>query len=183
VNVVLIGYRGTGKSTIGKLLASRLGFRYIGLDDEIVRRAGRTIPEIVAADGWDGFRDVESRTVEEVSTLDRCVLDTGGGVVLRDENVARLKRNGVVFLLVSEIPDIVARIGSDTQRPSLTGAKTFTEEVEDVLRERQPKYRAAARHVVDTSRLSPVEAADVIEDLFRRHPPLSPLGEGGQEEG
>jgi len=168
VNVVLIGYRGTGKSTVGRLLARRLEFDYLGLDDEIVKRAGRTIPEIVEAEGWDSFRDLEAEVVRESSARDRCVLDTGGGVVLREENTRRLARGGVVFLLVSEIADIVARIQGDTQRPSLTGARSFTEEVEEVLREREPKYQAAAQHVVDTSRLSPEQAVDVIEKHFQQ---------------
>jgi shikimate kinase len=168
LNLVLIGYRGTGKSTLGKLLAQRLGYRYVGLDDEIVRVAGRTIPEIVEADGWQAFRDLEAEVVRTTCALDRCVFDTGGGVVLRDENVHYLKRNAVVFLLVSEIGDIVARIEGGTGRPALTGNKSFTEEVEEVLRERQPKYQAAAQHVIDTSRLPPAEAVALIEDLFRR---------------
>lgn len=168
MNVVLIGYRGTGKSTLARLLARRLDFEYLGLDDEIVRRAGKTIPEIVEAEGWDAFRDLESEVVRESSARDRCVLDTGGGVVLRDENLRHLERGGVVFLLVSEIADIVKRIQGDTQRPSLTGARSFTEEVEEVLRERQPKYRAAAQHVVDTSRLTPEEAVAAIEEQFRK---------------
>jgi shikimate kinase len=168
VNLVLIGYRGTGKSTLGELLALRLGFRYVGLDDEIVRRVGRSIPEIVEADGWDAFRDLEAEVVRETSAQDRCVLDTGGGAVLREENVRHLRRNGVVFLLVSEVADIVDRIQDDTQRPSLTETKSFTEEVADVLRERQPIYEAAAQHVVDTSRLSPEEALEVIEKRFRK---------------
>lgn len=168
MNLVLIGYRGTGKSTVGKLLAQRLGYRYVGLDDEIVRLAGRTIPEIVEAGGWETFRDLEAEVVRQTAVLDRCVLDTGGGVVLRDENVRHLQRNGVLFLLVSEIGDIVARIESGTSRPSLTGNKSFTVEVEEVLRERQPKYQAAARHVIDTSRLPSAEAVDLIEELFRR---------------
>jgi shikimate kinase len=168
VNVVLIGYRGTGKSTVGRLLARSLEFEYLGLDDEIVRRAGRTIPEIVEAEGWDAFRDLEAEVVRESSARDRCVLDTGGGVVLREENMRHLARGGVVFLLVSEIADIVERIQGDSQRPSLTGAKSFTEEVEEVLGQRQPKYRAAAQHVVDTSRPSPEQAVDVIEKQFRQ---------------
>lgn len=152
---------------MGKALAERLGYRYVGLDDEIVRREGRSIPEIVEADGWERFRDLESKVVEEFSQLDRCVLDTGGGAVLRDENVRHLQQNGVIFLLVAEVHDIVARIQGDTQRPSLTGTKSFTTEVEDVLRERQPKYLAAARHVIDTSNLTPAQAVDRILRQFQ----------------
>ena len=168
MNVVLIGYRGTGKSTVGKLLAPRLGFRYVGLDDEIVRRAGRPIPEIVAAEGWESFRDLEAEVVRDISLQDRCVLDTGGGVVLRAENVRHLQKGGVIFLLTSTTADIVKRIQDDSQRPSLTSGRSFTDEVEEVLRERQPKYEAAAQHRVDTSRLSAEEAVGSIEEIFRR---------------
>ena len=171
MNVVLIGYRGTGKSTVGKLLAPRLGFRYVGLDDEIVRRAGRPIPDIVAAEGWESFRDLEAEVVRDTSLQDRCVLDTGGGAVLRAENVGHLQKGGVIFLLTSTTADIVKRIQGGTQRPSLGSGKSFTEEVQEVLRERQPKYEAAAQYQVDTSRLSAEEAVRKIEESFRRQIP------------
>jgi len=167
MNLVLIGYRGTGKSTIGRVLAGRLGMSYIELDDRIVQKAGKEIPEIVAASGWDHFRDIESEVVREVSRLDGCLLDTGGGVILRPENVPELRRKGVVFWLRAEIPDIVERIQGGDQRPSLTGSRSFTEEVEEVLAERTPLYEAAADEVVDTSVLSEEEAVEHIARVFR----------------
>lgn len=150
MNIVLIGYRGTGKSTVGKLLAARLGREVVSTDAEIVRRAQRTIPEIVAQEGWDYFRDLESDICRELATHDLLVIDTGGGAILRPQNVEALKKNGTVFWLTASVETIVKRIGGDNQRPSLTGTKSFVDEIQDVLRERTPKYQAAADHAIAT---------------------------------
>ena len=150
MNIVLIGYRGTGKSTVGKVLAARLGRPQVSTDAEIVRRAGQTVPEIVAQHGWEHFRDLESTVCREFSAQDRLIIDTGGGAILRQENVACLKKNGVLFWLTASVATIASRIGRDTQRPSLTGTKSFVEEIEEVLAVRMPKYREAADHIVLT---------------------------------
>jgi len=149
MNIVLIGYRGTGKSVV-----EVLDRQYVGLDAAIVDLAGQSIPEVVEAHGWAHFRDLESDVVRQASERDNCVLDTGGGAILRDANVTHLKQNGTLIWLQSSVADIVARIGDDNQRPSLTGTKSFTEEVEEVLAERTPKYAAAADHVIDDQGLS-----------------------------
>ena len=167
MNIVLIGYRGTGKSTIGERLAEKLKLRYVGFDAEIVKHAGKTIPEIVEESGWDHFRDIESEIVRTFSQGDHCVLDTGGGAILRPENVACLKQAGPVFWLQASVSDIVDRIGADNQRPSLTGAKSFTDEVQEVLEVRTPLYAAAADHPIDTSALSLDEIVDTIIALVR----------------
>jgi len=150
MNVVLIGYRGTGKSSVGKALAARLGWELVSTDSEIVRRAGRSIPEIVAQHGWEYFRDLESDVCRDVAGRDQLVIDTGGGAILRPQNVEMLKRNGRLFWLTASVESITARIGGDTQRPSLSGTKSFVDEIQDVLRERTPKYQAAADHVIPT---------------------------------
>lgn len=150
MNIVLIGYRGTGKSTVGRLLAARLGRTLVSTDAEIVVRAKRAIPEIVAQEGWDYFRDLESDICRELAGRDQLVIDTGGGAILRLQNVEALKRSGRLFWLTASVETIATRIGGDNQRPSLTGTKSFVEEVADVLRERTPKYQAAADHVVAT---------------------------------
>lgn len=162
MNIVLIGYRGTGKSTVGQLLAKRLGHELVSTDAEIVRRANRSIPEIVQRFGWDYFRDLESEVLRDLAGKDGLILDTGGGAILRQQNVDCLKANGVLFWLTAEVPTIVARIGADTQRPSLTGTKSFTEEIEDVLRERRPKYQAAADHVIETDHRTLALVAEAI---------------------
>ncbi len=150
MNIVLIGYRGAGKSAVGRRLAARLGRTLLSTDAEIVRRAHRTIPEIVAQDGWEYFRDLESNICRELAARDQLVIDTGGGAILRMQNVEALKNNGILFWLTASVETIVKRIGGDTQRPSLTGAKSFVDEIQDLLRERTPKYQAAADHVITT---------------------------------
>jgi shikimate kinase len=162
MNIVLIGYRGTGKTTVGKLLAERLGRQLVSTDAEVIRRATLSIPEIVKQFGWDRFRDLESDVCLELSGKDRLIIDTGGGVILRQRNVDALKAKGTLFWLTAAVRTITERIGGDTQRPSLTGAKSFTDEVEEVLREREPHYNAAADHVIQTDGLSLAQVVDAI---------------------
>jgi shikimate kinase len=150
MNIVLIGYRGTGKSTVGKLLAARLGRELVSTDAEIIRRANRTIPEIVTQEGWEYFRNLESDICRELASRDKLVIDTGGGAILRAQNVEALKKNGTVFWLTASVETIGKRIGGDNQRPSLTGAKSFVDEIQEVLRERTPNYQAAADYTIAT---------------------------------
>lgn len=150
MNIVLIGYRGTGKSTVGRLLAARLGRELVSTDVEIVKRAKCTIPEIVAQHGWEYFRELESDICRELARRDQLVIDTGGGAILRAQNVEALKENGALFWLTASVETIAKRIGDDNQRPSLTGAKSFVNEIQDVLRERTPSYQAAADHIITT---------------------------------
>ncbi len=162
MNIVLIGYRGAGKSRVAKIVAARLGRTVVSTDAEIVQMAGQGIPEIVAQHGWDYFRDLESQVCRELAGRDDLVIDSGGGAVLRAQNVEALKKNGTVFWLTASVDTITKRIGGDTQRPSLTGAQSFVDEVRDVLRERTPKYEAAADHIIATDERSVVQIADEI---------------------
>lgn len=166
MNLVLIGYRGTGKSTVAGLVAGKLGMDVVSLDEEIVRRAGRSIPEIVAEHGWPYFRDLESEVVKRCAARDGVVVDAGGGVILRQENVDSLRRSGRLFWLRASVPVIVARIAGGTERPALTAGKSFTEEVEEVLRERAPLYEAAADCEIDTDALSPEDVAAAVVRWF-----------------
>ncbi|HEX5543910.1 MAG TPA: shikimate kinase [Nitrospira sp.] len=166
MNIVLIGYRGTGKSSVATVLENRLGWERVSTDAEIVARAKQSIPEIVQAFGWEYFRDLESEICREVGSKDRLIIDTGGGAILRPQNVEALKVNGRLFWLTAEIPTIETRIGGGTQRPSLTGSKSFIEEIADVLEERRPKYRAAADHVIPTDQQSVTHVADTIRMLM-----------------
>ena len=150
MNIVLVGYRGTGKSTVGRLLAARLGRELVSTDAVIVKRAQRTIPEIVAQEGWEYFRDLESGICRELAVRDQLVIDTGGGAILRAQNVEALKKNSTVVWLTASVETIAKRIGGDSQRPSLTGTNSFVDEIQDVLRERTPKYQAAADHSIAT---------------------------------
>ncbi len=162
MNIVLIGYRGTGKSTVGKILAARLGRELVSTDAEVTKRAKLTIPEIVRQFGWEHFRDLESEVCRDLAAKDQLIIDTGGGAILRQLNVDSLKKSGTLFWLTAGVETITGRIGGDTQRPSLTGTKSFLEEIQDVLRERTPKYQAAADHVITTEGRSVEQVADRI---------------------
>ena len=167
MNIVLIGYRGTGKSVVGRILAQRLGMVYEGMDANIVTRAGMPIPEIVERFGWDRFREIETQEALDLAGQDNRIIDTGGGVIERPENMPALDRNGVVFWLKASVETIVRRIRGDDQRPALTEGKTFTEEVEEVLDRRREKYKAAARFELDTDDLTPEQVADEIMSLIK----------------
>jgi shikimate kinase len=168
MNIVLIGYRGTGKSVVGKLLALHLRMPCIGMDAEIVKRAGMSIPEIVENYGWQKFRDMESEEARELAGLDNIVIDTGGGIIERPENIEALKTNSRIFWLKASVDAIVSRIQGDTERPALTSGKTFTEEVTEVLEQRIPKYKSAAQYEINTDELTPEQVADRIIEIWKK---------------
>jgi len=166
MNIVLIGYRGTGKSCVGEILGNRLEMTCIGMDKKIIESAGMPIPEIIEKFGWSKFRDMESELVRQLSPCDQVIIDTGGGVIERPDNIEALKRNGVIFWLKASVNTIVERIHEDTQRPSLTAGKSFTEEVEEILTKRIPKYKKAAQFEIETDNLTPEQVADKIMDIL-----------------
>jgi len=169
MNIVLIGYRGTGKSMISKVLADILHCRRYSLDEEIIRQTGKSIPEIVKQEGWESFREIERGVVEKVSSEVRSsIIDCGGGVVVDERNVMDLRRSGKVVLLISNFEKIIQRISRDLSRPPLEPALSFEEEQRKVLRERDPKYRAAANCVFDTSYLKPRQTALKIVSRFKK---------------
>ncbi len=166
MNLVLIGYRGTGKSTVARLLSAQLKMEVVSLDREIVQQAGQSIPEIVAAHGWLHFRDLESAVTQRFAARDGLIIDAGGGVILREENVTALRHGGTLFWLRASVPAIVSRIHGGTERPALTAGKSFTEEVDEVLQERTPLYERAAHHQVDTDSRSPEQVAAEVARLY-----------------
>ncbi|MCL4207946.1 MAG: shikimate kinase [Pirellulaceae bacterium] len=166
MNVVLVGYRGTGKSAVGAVLSRVLGLQVVSLDAEIVRVAGTPIPEIVQERGWPGFRDLEEQVVRDAAARDGYVIDCGGGVIEREANFAVLRAAGPVFWLKASTGTIVHRIQGDDQRPSLTGQKSFTDEVAEVLERRTPLYRRIAHHEVDTDSRTVEQVADEIQRLL-----------------
>jgi shikimate kinase len=160
-NLILLGYRGTGKSTVAALLSARTGWPGVSLDRAIAARAALAIPEIVARFGWPGFREREREEVLRAAGLTRHILDCGGGAVEDARNVEALRECGFCVLLTAEVATIAARIGGDANRPSLTG-KSIVEEIEEKLTQRGPLYRAAADIVVATDDISPEQTVATI---------------------
>ena len=167
MNIVLIGYRGTGKSVVGKLVAERLQMKCIAMDAKIVQRAGMSIADIVENHGWTAFRDMESEVARELAELDNIIIDTGGGVIERPENVEALQVNSRIVWLRASVTAIVSRIQGGAGRPSLTGGKSFTEEVAEVLEQRTSKYKNAAQYEIDTDQLTPEQVADRVIEIFK----------------
>ena len=161
MNIALIGFRGTGKTAIGKALASKMDRKLISTDDEIAKKTKMPIAKLVKKYGWEKFREIECDVVEHISDFDECVFDTGGGVAMRNENIINLKKNSLVVLLTADIKTITNRLKDSEGRPSLTG-KGFLEEIKGVFQEREKKYRMAADYTIDTSSLSPEDACDLI---------------------
>lgn len=168
MNIVLIGYRGTGKSVVGELIAKRLRMECVSMDAKIVEKAGMSIPEIVEKYGWEKFRDMESEVARELAGLDNIIIDTGGGVIERPGNIVALRTNSRIIWLKASSGTIVSRIQGDTERPSLTDGKTFTEEVAEVLERRTPKYKSAAQYEIDTDQLTPEQIADRIIEIWNK---------------
>ncbi len=166
MNITLIGYRGTGKTTVSKLLADELGYKLLSTDALIIEHANSSIPDIVKKDGWEKFRKYEKEVISEIAEFDDCVFDCGGGIVENWENIIALKKNKStkIVLLEAEVNTIAERIqGSD--RPSLTN-KNIVNEIEEVLNKRRKLYQKAADIKIDTSKISPIETVKKIKKLL-----------------
>jgi shikimate kinase len=163
--IFLIGYRGTGKSSVARHLAERLGYDSVDADAEIERRAGKSIAAIFAEDGEAAFRDLESQLVAELTGLRRTVIALGGGAVLRESNRNAIRAAGPVVWLTAAVDVIAARLAADPttagRRPNLTktGGRA---EVEALLADREPIYRQCATFVVNTDRKTCAQVADEI---------------------
>jgi shikimate kinase len=161
VNVVLIGYRCTGKTTVGRILAERLGRPLVDTDTLIQQRAGKSIKEIVATGGWPEFRRMEREVIADVAARDRQVISAGGGAILDENNSRALRANGQVVLLTASPETIWERMKADpktlAERPNLTDSGGIAE-VRKVLVDRHAAYHAARHHEAPTDRCSPDEA-------------------------
>jgi len=167
MNLILIGYRGTGKSTLARLLAEKLGWEWIDADVEIERRAGKSIARIFAEDGEPAFRDLEASVIAELCRRDRLVLAAGGGAPLRPETRHVMRQSGQVVWLTARPETIHARMSGDattaSRRPSLTN-KPAMEEIVHLLAQREPAYRQCAHVTIDTEAKSPeVLVAEILQ--------------------
>ncbi len=162
-NIVFVGLRGSGKTTVGRRVAERLGCLVVDTDDWVEERVGMRIADFVAAHGWPAFREVEEEVMVRACALPGKVVATGGGAVLSDRNRALWNAQAVVFYLAADIPLLLERLaqGDDPRRPALTHLP-LAEELAVCLREREPLYMAVMDHLLQACR-SPDE---LVEDVL-----------------
>lgn len=164
-NLVFIGYRATGKTSVGARLAEVLQRPFVDLDQVLVSEAGRPIAAIVAQGGWPEFRRLEKELVARYRNTRGLVLATGGGVVLDPDNVAALRENGIIIWLRADSAAIQARLAQDqprdANRPSLTGEDAIREAAA-VAEQRAPLYQAAAQISIDTTRRSVAQVVKLV---------------------
>ena len=165
--IFLIGYRGTGKSTVARLLAARLGWDWRDADEVLEAKFGRPITEIFQTNGEAKFREMETAVMDELCKLSSVVIATGGGVVLREANRELMRQTGRVIWLKADVDTIWKRIQSDAaegrSRPALTvGGRT---EIEQLLRVREPLYRATAEFSVETANQT---GDEIVEEIALR---------------
>ena len=168
--IYLTGYRGTGKTSVGELLAQLLDWRSLDLDREIEAAASQSIREIFDAGGESAFRDWESQCLKHVASLEEsCVVALGGGAILRDSNRSEIKSSGTCVWLTANAETLATRIRGDSDsaetRPALTDL-SFEDEIAAVLAKREPLYRQSADHVVSTESKSPPQIAQAILEWY-----------------
>lgn len=165
MNLVLIGYRGSGKAVVGRVLADRLARPFVDTDALIEQQAGVSIQQIFARQGEQAFRDAETRIIREVASRGDQVIAVGGGAVLRDQNVEALRAGGWLAWLRASPEELCRRIQADRHseslRPPLTDLEPLAE-VRSELARRRAMYAAAADFVVDTDQRSPRQVAELI---------------------
>lgn len=137
-NVVLTGFMCTGKSTIGRALSKKMGFRFVDSDDYIVKKQNMSIDELFEKFGEEEFRRIEKECIEEISKMSNCVVATGGGVVLNPENIDNLKKNGVVFNLNASLDTILSRANAIKKRPLIRNSTA--NEIAERMKARKPFY-------------------------------------------
>ena len=165
-NVILVGFMGTGKTCVGEALARRLRYTYVDTDDLIEERAGKTISRIFDEDGEGHFRALESQIAADLEGFLEHVIATGGGIIKSDDNIAALKRAGLVVCLTARPEVIYERVKDETHRPLLQVADPAGRIVA-LLAERRAQYEKSG-YQLDTSDLTPEEVVDHIVALVRR---------------
>ena len=168
-NIILTGYMGSGKSTVGKNLSKLNGYAFVDTDEMIERQHGKTISEIFEQEGEDAFRDMETALLNQFIREGReeLVISTGGGMPVREENRRLLRQLGSVVYLKAAPETIYDRLKGDTKRPLLRCDDPLTR-IREMLAKRGPAYEAGALYTVETDRMRQAETAQWIVDMVKK---------------
>lgn len=165
-NIILTGFMGSGKTTLGLRLSYRLRIPFLDTDNLIVQKAGMSIPEIFETKGEAAFRQMETELLQELGErTGRYIISTGGGTPLREENRKALKNLGTVVLFRVSPEEVWKRIGKDQNRPLLQ-CDDPQQRIRDLLAERTPKYEAAADFIIDVDGKEFAEVLQILEERF-----------------
>jgi shikimate kinase len=157
---------GVGKSVVGKILADRLGFKFVDIDQKIVEKTNKPISKIFSEEGEAAFREIEKEVTYEIALRDNQVIACGGGTILDDDNLNILGRNSTLILLTADPEIILERVKTDLSRP-LLNVEDKTSQIERLLKNRYPRYLRAADLIVDTSKSTPADVADDILSIIQ----------------
>ena len=160
-SIVLIGMMGAGKSSVGRCLQRRTGLACLDTDELVIAKAGKSIPEIFAQEGEERFRDLESSVLSEIPSDENSVIVTGGGIILRETNVARLKTLGLIVWLEAEADVLFERASRRGNRPLLQ-TENPRQTIADLLQKRTPLYAQTADFRVETTQLTHDNICDII---------------------
>ncbi|HOJ49873.1 MAG TPA: shikimate kinase [Spirochaetota bacterium] len=162
MRLYLIGYRGSGKSSVSQKLSEAINLQIYSIDKIIENREKKDITSIVEENGWEYFRNIETSILYEISRKDNCIIDCGGGIIEKKENREILKKEKYVFFLYVEVETIKKRLKDEKDRPSLTG-KDFIKEIEEVYSRRIPLYKEVANFIIDANRSLDEIVGDIIK--------------------
>ena len=167
-NIILVGPMGVGKTTVGKALARILGIAFVDCDQEMERRTGVSIPTIFDIEGEEGFRKREIEILSDITDGSGMVIATGGGVIMREENRAVLKRNGIVVYLTASISKLVRRTRNTKTRPLLQDGDVEMR-IRQLMTDREPYYQDVADIVMEVDDRSPQFIAHRLKDAIEAH--------------
>ncbi len=170
-NIVLIGMRGAGKSTVGKYIGQKLNMEFIDTDDMIIESTGKTIDRIFEEHGEEFFRFLESDLIKRIYLLERKVIATGGGIILNSNNIQLLKEKGVLFFLSAKVDTLLKNLLSglctDDRRPLLKNAQNLHETIRNLYISRKNKYLSSADYIIDVDEKPFNLVGDEIISIFK----------------
>lgn len=167
-NIILIGMMGSWKTTIGRLISKKFGLKFVDIDHLIEAETGHTIAELFEKYGEEKFRSIETETLKSAFQGKNCVISTGGGTILSEDNRELLRMNGRTILLRARADTLASRIRYTANRPILSGKNDKEKVLADILEDRKDLYESTADFIIDTDDLTPEGIAKKIEMIMRK---------------